>query len=114
MALSFFTGKKNKEKGFKKILRPIWGKCSQRLGKNPRGRDGKFTSFICCYLSFVPSPVLGALKECEKRESHCVVELRYHEREADQMVSLYYSYLVFVRTFNFPKHAHIQVQITCL
>ena len=60
--------KKNKEKDLKKYWDLIWGKGSERLGKNPRVRDAKFTDVAFCFPSSVPSRVLGALKEYEKRE----------------------------------------------
>lgn len=60
-------GKKNKEQDKKNSTESlIWGRGSEKLGKDPRGKDDKFTNFASHYPSNVPSPVLGALEEYEK------------------------------------------------
>lgn len=112
-------GKKNEEQDKKGTESLIWGRGSEKLGKDRRGRDDKFTNVACHYFSSVPSPMLGALERNMRREkgkicNQSVVELRHHEWEAEHMCCLYNSYLAFVCTFNFSKHARIQAQITCL
>lgn len=62
--------KKQKQKQKITYWKPdFWkrGRGSERLGKDPKGRDDKFANFAYHCLSRVPSLVLGALEEFEKR-----------------------------------------------
>lgn len=64
----FLLGKKNEKSKIKNTGNLIWGRGSERLRKDLKSRDGKFTNFACHYPSPVPSPVVGALEEYEERE----------------------------------------------
>lgn len=98
-------GKNNKEhdlKGNAESL--IWGRGSERLARDPRGRDNKFTNLTCYYVSSVPSPGLRALeKNLRKKKGRVcnpyVVELRHHRWEAEHMCSLNNPYLYALFTF---------------